>query len=165
MVAKQPIYVSAEMPSLKLIDQFRATPVHMAVVVDEYGDLEGVVTPTDILISIAGDVPHPDGGEHPEAVLRADGSWLLDAGMAVDEVADVLGVARFGERGYATLAGFVLEQMRRIPKTGDAFTAFGWRFEVVDMDNRRIDKILAARAETVAAMPLAALESWAPMTA
>ncbi len=146
-VAKQPIYVSADMPSLKLIEQFRATRVHMAIVVDEYGDLEGVVTPTDILISIAGDVPDGEFEEDPEAVRREDGSWLLDAGMAVDEVADLLGVPPFGSRGYATLAGFVLEQMRRIPTAGDSFTMFGWRFEVVDMDNRRIDKILAARLD------------------
>lgn len=152
-VAQQPIYVSAEMPSLKLIEQFRLTPVHMAVVVDEYGDLEGVVTPTDILISIAGDVPDTGFAPEPEAIQRTDGTWLLDAGMAVDEVADVLGVARFGGHGYATLAGFVLEQMRRIPGTGDSFTAFGWRFEIVDMDNRRIDKILASPEDPSAAAP------------
>ena len=114
---------------------------------DEYGDLEGVVTPTDILISIAGDVPDGEFEEDPEAVRREDGSWLLDAGMAVDEVADLLGVPPFGSRGYATLAGFVLEQMRRIPTAGDSFTMFGWRFEVVDMDNRRIDKILAEKVD------------------
>ncbi|MFO1106537.1 MAG: hemolysin family protein [Amaricoccus sp.] len=146
-VSKQPIYVSAEMPSLNLIEQFRATPVHMAVVVDEYGDLEGAVTPTDILISIAKDVPDTGIDESPAAVQRADGSWLVDAGMAVDEVADLLGVARFGGHGYATLAGFVLEQLHRIPTAGDAFTAYGWRFEVVDMDQRRIDKLLIARIE------------------
>lgn len=146
-IAEQPIYVSAEMPSLELIAQFRATKVHMAVVVDEYGDLEGVVTPTDILISIAGDVPDTAPDETPGAVRRADGSWLIDAGMPVDEVADTLGLPRFGGHGYATLAGFVLERLRRIPAAGDAFTAFGWRFEVVDMDQRRIDKLLVARVE------------------
>lgn len=154
-IAQQPVYVSADMPSLKLLEQFRGTPVHMAIAVDEYGDLEGVVTPTDVLISIAGDVPdHPF--DDPEAVQRDDGSWLLDAGMAVDEVAALLEVGHFGGHGYATLAGFVLEQMRRIPAAGESFTAFGWRFEVVDMDGRRIDKILAERlpaAKTAAAGP------------
>lgn len=146
-IAKQPIYVSADMPSLRLIEQFRGTPVHMAIVVDEYGDLEGVVTPTDILTSIAGDVPDEGAEENPEAVRRDDGSWLLDAGMPVDEVADLLGVDNFGGHGYATLAGFVLEKMRRIPAAGESFTAFGWRFEVVDMDGRRIDKLLVEKTE------------------
>ncbi|TPE53127.1 hemolysin family protein [Amaricoccus solimangrovi] len=146
-IARQPVYVSPDMPSLQLIEQFRVTPVHMAIVVDEYGGLEGVVTPTDILTSIAGDVPDGGPGEEAEAVRRADGSWLLDAGMPVDEVAELLEVEQFGGHGYATLAGFVLERMRRIPAAGDDFTAFGWRFEVVDMDGRRIDKLLVERAE------------------
>ena len=146
-VAKQPIYVGADMPSLRLIEQFRGTAVHMAVVVDEYGDLEGVVTPTDILTSIAGDVPDGVTGENPEAVQRDDGSWLLDAGMPVDEVAELLDVDNFGGHGYATLAGFVLERMQRIPAAGESFNAFGWRFEVVDMDGRRIDKLLVAKLE------------------
>lgn len=146
-VAKQPIYVGADMPSLRLIEQFRGTAVHMAVVVDEYGDLEGVVTPTDILTSIAGDVPDGVPGGNPEAVQRDDGSWLLDAGMPVDEVADMLDVDNFGGHGYATLAGFVLERMQRIPAAGESFNAFGWRFEVVDMDGRRIDKLLVAKLE------------------
>lgn len=147
-IAKQPIYVSPDMLSLQLIEQFRVSPVHMAIVVDEYGGLEGVVTPTDILTSIAGDVPDGESGEGREAVRRDDGSWLLDAGMPVDEVAELLEVDQFGGHGYATLAGFVLERMRRIPTAGDSFTAFGWRFEVVDMDGRRIDKLLVARVET-----------------
>ncbi len=146
-IAKQPVYVSADMPSLKLIEQFRGSSVHMAIAVDEYGGLEGVVTPTDILTSIAGDVPDAEDEADPEAVRRADGSWLLDAGMPVDEVADLLEVDNLGGHGYATLAGFVLERMRRIPTAGDSFTAYGWRFEVVDMDGRRIDKLLVARAE------------------
>lgn len=146
-IAKQPVYVSADMPSLKLIEQFRGSPVHMAIAVDEYGALEGVVTPTDILTSIAGDVPDAEIGDEPEAVRREDGSWLLDAGMPVDEVADLLEVENLGGHGYATLAGFVLEKMRRIPSAGDSFVAFGWRFEVVDMDGRRIDKLLVARVE------------------
>jgi putative hemolysin len=146
-IAKQPIYVSADMPSLRLIEQFRGNAVHMAIVVDEYGDLEGVVTPTDILTSIAGDVPDSVTGENPEAVQRDDGSWLLDAGMPVDEVAELLDVDNFGGHGYATLAGFVLERMQRIPSAGESFNAFGWRFEVVDMDGRRIDKLLVAKLE------------------
>jgi putative hemolysin len=147
-IAQQPIYVSADMPSLRLIEQFRGSGVHMAIAVDEYGDLEGVVTPTDILTSIAGDVPDGTVDENPEAVQREDGSWLLDAGMPVDEVADLLDVENFGGHGYATLAGFVLEQMRRIPAAGESFTAFGWRFEVVDMDGRRIDKLLVGKVES-----------------
>ncbi len=144
-IARTPIHVSSAMPSLKLIEQFRGTNVHMAVVVDEYGDLEGVVTPTDILVSIAGEVPEDVLSETPEAVRRDDGSWLFDGGMPMDEVADLLGVARFTGHGYATLAGFMLENLRRIPTAGESFVASGWRFEVVDMDRLRIDKVLAER--------------------
>ncbi|MCA3254090.1 MAG: HlyC/CorC family transporter [Alphaproteobacteria bacterium] len=121
--------------------------VPMALVNDEYGHIEGVVTPADLLAAIAGvfasDV---DEGTDPPAVQREDGSWLLSGALPADQLADRLGLDLPEDRDYHTAAGFALDAMKRIPKTGEAFTAMGWRFEVVDMDGNKIDKLLAAPA-------------------
>jgi putative hemolysin len=142
--AREPLYVNETMSVLKLLDRFRASSIHMAIVLDEYGAFEGIVTPADILMTIAGDLPEREGEDIPQATQRADCSWLLDGAMSVDQVERVLsttGIAGAGD--YATLAGFALEQFGHIPGTGEAFEANGWRFEIIDLDGRRIDKILA----------------------
>jgi putative hemolysin len=142
-----PLYVNETMPALKLLDRFRGSAVHMAIVLDEYGAFEGIVTPTDILTTIAGDLPEREGDDAPEAVRREDGSWLLDASMAVDSVERILeGVTMEGDVDYATLAGFILDELGHIPAVGESFVSQGWRFEVVDLDGRRIDKVLATPA-------------------
>ncbi len=142
---REPLYVSDSMPILKLLDQFRSSSVHMALVLDEHGSLEGVVTPLDILIAITGGLPEREGDGDPDAVRRDDGSWLLDGRMAIDEVERVLDAPAIADGDYATLAGFVLHRLGHIPKPGESFVWRDWRFEVVDLDRRRIDKVLATR--------------------
>lgn len=144
-VMREPLYVNDSMPILKLLDRFRASNVHMALVLDEHGTLEGIVTPLDILTAIAGDLPERGGEDEPDAVQRQDGSWLLDGRMAIDEVERLLSAySMAGDGDYATLAGFVLHQLGHIPTPGEHFAWQGWRFEVVDLDRRRIDKVMAS---------------------
>ncbi len=142
-----PLFVDEHMSILRLLERFKTAPVHMAIVLDEHGSFEGVVTPTDILIAIAGDLP--EGGEgdaDPDQVQRDDGSWLLSGRTPIDDVERTLGIAvASGDGDYQTLAGFVLNQLGRIPEVGEHFEWKGWRFEVVDLDGRRIDKVLALR--------------------
>ena len=122
----------------------QSSDVPMALVHDEYGHFEGVVTPADLLAAIAGafasDVDH---GDDPPAVRREDGSWLLAGSMPIDEMADRLGLDLEPQRDYHTVAGYALARLRRLPVTGEVFTSDGWKFEVVDMDGRKIDKLLA----------------------
>lgn len=119
----------------------------MALVVDEYGHVEGLVTLTDVMEEIVGDLASAGGKEDPSAVRRPDGSWLVDGRMRVEEFKELLGFRELpGAGSYHTLAGFVLFHMRRIPAVADSFERDGWRFEVVDMDGRRVDKVLVARA-------------------
>jgi len=117
----------------------------MALVHDEYGQFEGLVTNADILEAIAGAFRTDAGSVEPEAVQRDDGSWLISGGMPADEMADRLSIALPPRRSYHTAAGFVLSQLGHLPETGESFDSQGWRFEVVDLDGRRIDKILASR--------------------
>lgn len=142
---REPLFVNETMPVLKLLDRFRSQNLHMAIVLDEYGSFEGIVTPTDILVAIAGSLPEGQDDDY-SAVKRPDGSWLLDAGMPIDDVERALDWLRLPkERDYETLAGFVLEQFGHIPEVGESFKWGDWSFEVIDLDGRRIDKILAAR--------------------
>ena len=144
----QPLVVHDKTPVLRLLDMFRTSLVHMAVVVDEYGSVEGVVTPTDILTAIAGDLPEGSDMEEQEAVQRADGSWLVDGMMAIDDAARVLGKSDMRADGdYNTLAGFVLAEVEHLPVAGESFEWESLRFEVVDMDGRRIDKVLVTPIE------------------
>lgn len=139
----QPLVAVPEQTSvLTLIDQFKASGAHMIVVVDEYGTTEGIVTPTDVLETIAGELPEAHEAEDPDIVERADGSWLVDGLTPVDEFRDRLGVRGIGGGDYHTVAGLALEKLGRIPAAGDWFEHAGYRFEIVDMDGRRIDKLL-----------------------
>ena len=131
---------------LKLLEMFRENPVHMAVVVDEYGVLEGIVTPTDILIAIAGELPE-DVSDLEEAPLcaatTARGSWTACSASTRRSGCSSASDMR-GDEDFETLAGFVLARLARIPQIGDHFEWDGLRFEIVDMDGRRIDRILVA---------------------
>ena len=113
----------------------------MALVHDEYGHFEGVVTNADILEAIVGEFRTDEGPVEPDAVQRDDGSWLIAGSMPVDEMADRLSMALPPERKYHTAAGFVLNQLGHLPAIGETFDHQGWRFEVVDLDGRRIDNI------------------------
>ncbi|MFV3075172.1 hemolysin family protein [Niveispirillum fermenti] len=128
---------------MRLLELFKQSGEQMAVVVDEYGTVEGIVTLTDLLEGIAGELPD-DGGEDSDIVQREDGSLLIDGMMAVEEVEAHLGLKslRDEDSGYHTLAGFLLYKLGRIPSAGEYADHDGYRFEVVDMDGRRIDKVL-----------------------
>lgn len=126
----------------------RDADVPMAIVVDEYGHFEGVVTPADLLAAIAGEFRSDrDEGHDPAVVERADGSWLVSGSLAADELAERLGFPLEDERDFQTVAGFVLAELEHIPTTGESFEAHGLRFEVADMDGRKIDKLIVTRVE------------------
>ncbi|AWN44749.1 hemolysin [Methylobacterium durans] len=142
VAAQPPIVVHEAMSVLAVLETFQRKPVQMAIVVDEYGSLEGIVTATDLLEAIAGEIPEP--GDEPAVVERKDGSLLIDGMMPAEDAfkrLDLLGEPETGD--FHTLAGFVISQLGHIPAVGDSVEVHGWRFEVVDMDGRRIDKVLA----------------------
>ncbi|PZV39184.1 hemolysin family protein [Mesorhizobium kowhaii] len=132
--------------ALDVLQKLKESDVPMALVHDEYGHFEGIVTPADILEAITGvfraDI---DAGDEENAVKREDGSWLLAGYMQADEMADILGIDLPENRDYETVAGYVLSHMHHLPATGECVDAQGWRFEVVDLDGRRIDKLIATR--------------------
>ena len=130
------------MDALRLLQQ---SGVAMAMVHDEYGHLEGVVTPADLLAAIVGNfVSHLDEGDEPMVVERDDGSLLVAGAMPADALADRLGIELPEDREFATAAGYVLSVLKHLPQEGERFDDQGWRFEVVDMDGRKIDKLLVS---------------------
>jgi magnesium and cobalt exporter, CNNM family len=144
-VMRQPLVVHEAMRIFKVLEQFKQAPVRLATIVDEYGGLEGIVTQADLLEALAGDLPD-DEGDTPDIVERDDGSLLIDGMAPVNGVLGRLGIGlRPHHTGFHTIAGFVLAEVGRLPATGDWFSYDGWRFEVVDMDGRRIDKLLVKR--------------------
>ncbi|WP_029074465.1 TerC family protein [Kaistia adipata] len=144
---REPLYVTETMPVLTLLERFKGSTVHMAIVVDEHGTFEGIVTLTDILIAIAGDMPELAGEEEPYATQRPDGAWLLDGRMPIDDVERTLQTGDMqGDGDYTTLAGFALEHLGHLPEVGEGFAWEGWRFEVVALEGRRIDRLLATPA-------------------
>jgi magnesium and cobalt exporter, CNNM family len=138
---REPIYVPENVQVLRMLEMFRSVPMHVAFVVDEYGDFLGLVTLTDILEAIAGDMPqeHQRGAEN--LVRRPDGSWLVDGRVSIDELIDTLGLDK-PEGEFHTAAGLALERLARIPVEGDTFEIGDWKAEVIDMDGKRIDKLL-----------------------
>jgi putative hemolysin len=143
---RQPLVVPERMSIVRVFEQFKRRPTRLALVVDEYGGVEGIVTQTDLLEAVAGDIPE-SADEELDVVERGDGSLLMNGMMAAYEALDRLGISMMtGHTGFHTLAGFVIHQLGRIPATGDHFIWRGWRFEVVDMDGQRIDKVLVSRA-------------------
>jgi len=136
--------------ALDVLTTLRESEVPVALVHDEYGHFEGIVTPADILEAITGVFRSDlDEEDEPPAVRREDGSWLLAGYMPADEMADQLDIDLPENPDYETVAGFVLSHLHRLPATGECFNAQGWRFEVVDLDGRRIDKIIASRLPDV----------------
>jgi putative hemolysin len=132
--------------ALDVLQKLKESDVPMALVHDEYGHFEGIVTPADILEAITGVFrADTDAGDEENAVKREDGSWLLAGYMQADEMADVLGIDLPENRDYETVAGYVLAHLHHLPATGECVDAQGWRFEVVDLDGRRIDKLIATR--------------------
>jgi putative hemolysin len=140
----EPLYLPESLPALKVMDQFRVAATHVALVTDEYGSIEGILTLHDLLEAIVGSLPDmPD--EEPSAVERDDGSWLIDGLLPVDEFRDRFDLPPLPdeERGYyQTVGGFVMMHLERTPVAGDRFEWAGNEFEVVDMDGNRVDKVI-----------------------
>lgn len=142
-VAVAPLVVHDGTPVFRMLELFKQAKIHMAVVVDEYGSVEGLVTVTDILEAIAGELPHSGDDEQAGIVQRADGSWLVDGMTPIEDVENLLGMrAMKGDGDFHTLAGFMLDQFGYLPRAAEHFEWHGLCFEVVDMDGRRIDKVL-----------------------
>ncbi|TVQ12596.1 MAG: HlyC/CorC family transporter [Leptolyngbya sp. DLM2.Bin27] len=139
-----PLFVAESTYVLKVLELFKSSGTHFAMVLDEYGGVEGLVTLNDVVEAIVGDLPSIEDANDPMMVQREDGSWLLDGLLPVDDLKDLLNRDQLtaDEDNYQTLAGFVIRHMGRIPNAGDYFDWQGLRFEVVDMDGRRVDKVL-----------------------
>ncbi|HEU4958103.1 MAG TPA: hemolysin family protein [Sphingomicrobium sp.] len=134
------------MDAMDALAVLRSAEVPLALVHDEYGHLDGIVTPGSLLSALAGAFKHDlEVGEEPPCVEREDGSWLVSGSANADVLSDRIGVSMPGDRDYATVAGFALSVLRKIPETGETFKFDGYRFEVVDMDGRKIDKLLVSR--------------------
>jgi putative hemolysin len=144
---RPPLYVPEAMSILKLLEIFKQEKTHIALVIDEYGGIQGLVTHDDILESIVGDIPSVGEPGEPEATQREDGSWLLDGMLHIDRLKEIFDFEELpAERQglYQTVGGFIISQVKRIPRAGQFFEWGNVRFEVVDMDGRRVDKVLAA---------------------
>jgi len=130
------------MDALRLLQQ---SDVAMALVHDEYGHLDGIVTPVDLLTALVGQfASDQDEGDGPEIVERADGSLLVSGAMAADNLAERLDIEFAEDREFATVAGFALSVFKKLPAEGEFFDDQGWRFEVLDLDGRKIDKVLVS---------------------
>ena len=143
LVRKAPVVMDRS-DALAVLRAIRSSVVHMALVFDEYGHFEGVVTSGDVLEAITGSFREEEGGE-PAFIMREDRSWLVSGWMPVDEFSDKIGVPVSKDAKFETVAGYVLAELNHLPRVGETFTRGHWRFEVVDLDGRRIDKILVAR--------------------
>lgn len=130
---------------LDVLATLKQSPVHMGLVHDEYGHFLGVVTRADILEAIAGVFRTHDAPTESPVTRRQDGSYLISGSMPIDELAELLHLPIVPDPSFHTVAGFVLERLGYLPEAGDGFDASGWRFEIVDMDGRRIDKVLASK--------------------
>jgi len=142
------VFVPETISPIQLIETLKRKGSHLALVVDEYGSVEGLVSLTDLLEAIIGDLPDRSSDAVNAAVQREDGSWLLDGMLALDRVAQLLGAAQGlvpEESDYHTLGGLVMDRLGRVPEVGAVFEYRGLRFEVVDMDGTRVDRVLAAR--------------------
>ena len=142
---KPPLYLPNTVTALRALEFFKKSGTPMALVVDEYGDFEGVVTLHDILQTLVGDIAEPGDAGNQAVVRRDDGSWLVDGMVAIDEIKDLTRLARLpgddsGE--FQTLGGFMMARINRVPAVGDRVMVDGFRFEVVDMDGRRVDRVL-----------------------
>jgi putative hemolysin len=133
------------MDAMDALAVLRSADVPLALVHDEYGHFDGIVTPGSLLAALAGAFAHDVEEDEPPLVEREDGSWLVSGAASADLLEDRLGVNMPQDRDYSTVAGFALSVLKRLPQTGETFSYDGWKFEVVDMDGRKIDKLLASR--------------------
>ena len=140
-----PLFVPESMRALKVLEKFKQTGIHLAIVLDEYGSVQGIVALVDLLEGLVGDIPHIEDLGEPQILQRSDGSWLVDGTMPVDDFEESLQLESLPEEEngfYQTMGGFVMTHLEKVPATGDHFEWGGYLFEVVDMDEHRVDKIL-----------------------
>jgi putative hemolysin len=148
-LAAPPLFVPESQAILDLLTAFQRAGSHIAVVIDEYGGVEGIVTLSDIFEQLVGEIANQEAADQPTITTRADGSHLVDGRVTLDTLAETLELpleALIGDGGYDTLGGFVVHHLGRIPGSGDAFARLGHRFEVVDVDGQRIDRVLIIRS-------------------
>ncbi|HTS91606.1 MAG TPA: hemolysin family protein [Stellaceae bacterium] len=144
-VLRKPLYIPSTVTALRALEIFKQSGEPLAIVVDEYGAFEGIVTLHDILQALVGDIAQPDLKEDAAVVQREDGSWLVDGMVPLDQVRDLTGLPHLPDEEtgeFHTLGGFLMAQMNRIPAVADHVMIEGFRFEVMDMDGRRVDRVL-----------------------
>jgi len=149
---REPLYVPDSVTTTQLLESFRQARMQIALIVDEYGELEGLVTLTDVLTSIVGELPSSDAPEEQDVVMREDGSWLVDGSVPIERLKSALALdddlPGEEENAFNTLGGFIMHMLGRVPAVADHFEWRGLRFEVMDMDRNRVDKVLVARLPT-----------------
>ena len=144
-VLRPALFIPESMSALEVLERFKEKRSHAALVIDEHGGFQGLVTTSDILEAIVGDIPARGESHEADIIRRADGSWLVDGTVLADELKELLDADRLpfeGEHLYETLGGLVMAFLGRVPRSGDGFDWEGFRFEVVDMDGHRVDKVL-----------------------
>ena len=144
-LAREALVLPESMPAFRALEQLKQNPIHMAIVINEYGGVEGLVTSTDILEALVGEFPDQAQFVDPDIVQREDGSWLIDGMVSINEIMDLLNLREVPvdeDDRYDTLGGLVLAALEQVPSTGDQFDWKDWHFEVVDMDGHRVDKVL-----------------------
>lgn len=146
---RPPLYVPESVTTQQLLESFRRARLQFALIVDEYGDVQGLVTLTDVLAAIVGELSVPEAPEDRDMLQREDGSWLVDGDVGIERVKSVLDIGDDlpgeEEHSFNTVGGFIMHVLGRIPIATDHFVAAGWRFEVMDMDRNRVDKVLLAQ--------------------
>jgi putative hemolysin len=152
-LAEPALFVPETMTLMKLLEQFKRTHLPLALIVDEFGDVEGLVSFTDVISAIVGDLPS-EPGEEPSIVRREDGSWLMDGSLDLETVVRTLDddtlLSDEDRQHYHTLGGLAMLALGRVPRTGDIFERGSYRFEVVDMDGNRVDRVLVSRSQPAA---------------
>jgi putative hemolysin len=144
-----PLYVAENARALAVIEQFKRSGVHIALVTDEYGGIAGLVTLNDLMEAIVGELPSAEDAEDPMVIQREDGSWLLDGALTIGAFLELVDRGEWSEEltgGFHTLGGFAMHRLGRIPRAGERFRCDGLSFEIVDMDGNRVDKLLVQRA-------------------
>ena len=150
-IVTQPLFVPESMSGLKILERFRTDRNYFAVVVDEYGSTQGIITLHDLTENIFGALPDFDDTEDPHIVERENGGLLVEGATPIDEMRDRINLKEFDaeDADFATLAGFILYKLSEIPKAGDYFITEGYRFEIVDMDKSKIDKVLVEKVDVI----------------
>lgn len=147
-ILRPAVFVPETTPALTVVERFKETHSKLAIVIDEYGGVEGLITVDDILTALVGEFPELGEQHDPDAIQRDDGSWLIDGMFGIDEFQELFGLRSLPptiDGYYQTVGGFVMASLGHVPKPGDHFEWDGLRIEVIDMDGRRVDKVLVIR--------------------